>query len=108
MASEWSGVMQSLALQLLGVPRQRWSEVPAVQALVQNLAAEREAVMAFLHRTVDEVGPWRLSPCLDVWSAPHYCRSVGWQMACTANGVHALCRTRSACLLLVGHRTQPD
>jgi hypothetical protein len=37
------------------VPKEQWHTVAAVQAMVDNLAAEREAVVAFLHTIVDEV-----------------------------------------------------
>ncbi|KAI8470482.1 MAG: hypothetical protein J3K34DRAFT_420654 [Monoraphidium minutum] len=77
-ASEWGGVLQSLALQLLGVPRARWSGVPAVQALVTNLAAERGAVLAFLHRVVDETLTPLQEAQLDAASYP-WCPDV-WQL----------------------------
>lgn len=55
-AAEWQGVLPTLALQLLQVPRAQWHTVAAVQAMVMNLAAEREAVVGFLHTVIDEVG----------------------------------------------------
>jgi hypothetical protein len=54
-ASEWQSVLPTLALQLLQVPRAQWHSVAAVQAMVMNLAAEREAVVGFLHTVIDEV-----------------------------------------------------
>lgn len=58
-ASEWQGVLPTLALQLLQVPRAQWHTVAAVQAMVMNLAAEREAVVGFLHTVINEVrGAW--------------------------------------------------
>lgn len=54
-AAEWQQTLSTLALQLLQVPRDQWHKVAAVQAMVSNLAAEREAVVAFLHTIMDEV-----------------------------------------------------
>jgi hypothetical protein len=45
----------SAVLLLLQVPKEQWHTVAAIQAMVDNLAAEREAVVAFLHTIVDEV-----------------------------------------------------
>lgn len=55
-AADWQRVLPTLALQLLQVPRAQWHTVGAVQAMVTNLAAEREAVVGFLHTLIDEVG----------------------------------------------------
>lgn len=54
-AADWQRVLPNLALQLLQVPRAQWHTVRAVQAMVTNLAAEREAVVGFLHVVMDEV-----------------------------------------------------
>jgi hypothetical protein len=54
-AADWQRVLPTLALQLLQVPRVQWHTVAAVQAMVNNLAAEREAVVGFLHTLIDEV-----------------------------------------------------
>jgi hypothetical protein len=54
-ATEWKTLLSPLALQLLQVPREQWHKVAAVQAMVANLAAERDAVVAFLHHVMDEV-----------------------------------------------------
>lgn len=54
-AADWQRVLPTLALQLLQVPRAQWHTVAAVQAMVNNLAAEREAVVGFLHTLIDEV-----------------------------------------------------
>lgn len=54
-AADWQRVLPTLALQLLQVPRAQWHTVGAVQAMVTNLAAEREAVVGFLHTLIDEV-----------------------------------------------------
>lgn len=84
-AAEWQKVLPTLALQLLQVPKEQWHTVAAVQAMVDNLAAEREAVVAFLHTIVDEVltplqegqleassYPW----CPDVWSITGHAAEV--------------------------------
>jgi len=54
-AADWQRVLPTLALQLLQVPRAQWHTVAAVQAMVNNLAAEREAVVGFTHTLIDEV-----------------------------------------------------
>ncbi|KAF6253607.1 hypothetical protein COO60DRAFT_1668193 [Scenedesmus sp. NREL 46B-D3] len=84
-AAEWQKVLPTLALQLLQVPKEQWHTVAAVQAMVDNLAAEREAVVAFLHTIVDEVltplqegqleassYPW----CPDVWTITGHAAEV--------------------------------
>eukprot|EP00775_Hariotina_reticulata_P006223 gene6223-6460_t len=53
-AAEWQKILPTLALQLLQVPKQQWHTVTAVRSMVANLAAEREAVVAFLHTLLDE------------------------------------------------------
>lgn len=60
-AADWQRVLPTLALQLLQVPRAQWHTVGAVQAMVTNLAAEREAVVGFLHTLIDEVRQMHLS-----------------------------------------------
>lgn len=55
-AQEWQSLLSTLALQLLQVPRDQWHRVAAVQGMVANLSAERDAVVAFLHTIMDEVG----------------------------------------------------
>ena len=54
-AGEWQGVLSSLALELLQVPREQWHSCKGVPAMVRNLVQEREAVLAFMHTVCDEV-----------------------------------------------------
>ncbi|KAF8070905.1 COG8 [Scenedesmus sp. PABB004] len=94
-ADEWQKVLPTLALQLLQVPRARWHTVAAVQGMVGNLSAEREAVVAFLHTVVDEVltpqqegqleaasYPW----CPDVWALTAHAAAAAAAAAAGGDG----------------------
>lgn len=75
-ATEWKEIVPVLALELLQMEKGKWHKSPSVQRLVENLAAEREAVLTFLYIVFDETltpvqeayletqsYPW----CPDIW-----------------------------------------